>query len=350
MLNPMRKSPFLLMTLMLLTGLLAREARAETVTLPVPLIGQQTNMWCWATTLQMSVTHTGTAINQCSQANARFGRADCCNVPTPAACIQGGWPDYPRVNYNRVESAWGVPLTFAQIQAEIRANRPVNFSWGWAGGGGHIMVAKGFSTDGGQWVIINDPWPVNQGASRWITYADYVAVAGQYSHWRDYSGIHPLRLPAGKKIALQADDGKFFARCNGCQKTVNGLPDTITTHVTAATPDKPWARFDVVDVGAGKVALKADTGKFVARCNGCIVGGTVPDSATVHVTDSRLAYAQFTPELLPNGKYAFKADTGKYLARCNGCSPGSTVPNTVTIHATSPATQPFAQWAVTFVQ
>ncbi|OQR86306.1 hypothetical protein THRCLA_22973, partial [Thraustotheca clavata] len=30
------------------------------------------------------------------------------------------------------------------------------------------------------------------------------------------------------------------------------------------------------------IALQADTGKFVARCNGCIPGGAYPDSAFVH--------------------------------------------------------------------
>jgi hypothetical protein len=225
----------------------------------------------------------------------------------------------------------------------------VNFSWGWAGGGGHIMVAKGINDDNGeQWVLINDPWPPNGGTSRLITYADYVSVANEYTHWRDYSAIYPRSLPTGKKISLQADTGKFFSRCNACQTTVNSVPDTVTVHSTAATPDSPWTRFEVVDAGGGKIALKADTGKFVARCNGCVVGGTMPDFAFVQSTDPGPAPVQFTPELLPNGKYAFKADTGKYMARCNGCSPGATTPDTVTMSSSNAANDPLAQWSVTF--
>jgi Papain-like cysteine protease AvrRpt2 len=351
MLNPMRKLSFLLMILTLVVGLPVREARAEVVTLAVPLIGQQTGMWCWATTLQMSVALSGTAVTQCSQANARFGRADCCNAPTPDACIQGGWPDYNRVNYNSATTAVGTALTFAQLKAEIKANRPVNVSWGWAGGGGHIMVAKGINDDNGQqWVLINDPWPQNEGETRWITYATYVSVEGQHVHWKDYSGISSRNpVLAGKKIALQGDNGKFFSRCSGCQTTVNSVPDTVTVHITTATPDQPWARFDVVDVGGGKIAFKADTGKFVARCENCVVGGSKPDFAFIQETNSAQPYAQFTPELLPNGKYAFKADTGKYLARCDGCSP-SCVHSTVTMHVTNAANEPYAQWAVSFIQ
>jgi hypothetical protein len=351
MLNPMRKLSFLLMALTLFLGFPVRDAHAEVVTLPTPLLGQQTGMWCWATTLQMSVSHTGTAVTQCSQANARFGRNDCCNNPTPASCVQGGWPDYNRVNYNSATSPWGTALTFDQIKTEIKANRPVNFSWGWAGGGGHIMVAKGFNDDNGQQlVLVNDPWPVNAGESRWITYTAYVSAPGQYSHWQDYSAIYPRSLPTGKKITLKADTGNFFSLCNRCQQSVGGsIPDTATVHATSAGPDSQWTRFEVVDVGGGKVALKADNGEFVVRCNGCIVGGSQPDFAVFKVTDSAQAFAQFTPELLPNGKYAFKADTGKYLSRCQGCSPGATTPNTVTVGSTNPANEPFAQWAITFL-
>ena len=151
---------------------------------------------------------------------------------------------------------------------------------------------------------------------------------------------------AGLKIALQADDGTYFARCNGCQKTVgNKIPDTITSHVKAAT--EPYAQFELVPLNNGKIALKTDTGKFAARCNGCIVGGRQPDFVTVHVDDASQPYAQFTLERLSNGKYSLKADTGKYLARCNGCSPGASQANTVTVHATDPNKEPYAQWSIT---
>src|SRR5205809_1060502 len=110
MLNPMRKIPHLLMALMLFLRWPAQNAQAEQVILSVPLIPQQTDNWCWATTLQMTVMHTGTVVTQCSQANALFVRNDCCNVPTPAACIKGGWPDYARLNYNSAKTAMGTAL------------------------------------------------------------------------------------------------------------------------------------------------------------------------------------------------------------------------------------------------
>jgi hypothetical protein len=164
-----------------------------------------------------------------------------------------------------------------------------------------------------------------------------------YAQWT----IAPV-FPKGQKIALQADTGLYFARCNGCQKTVNNkFPDTITVHMKTAT--EAYDQFEVVEASGGKISLKSDTGKYVARCNGCIVGGKQPDVLAVHVDDPAAAYAQFKPVLLNNGKWALESDTGKYVARCNGCSPGSAQPDTVTVHATDPNKEAYAQWNITSV-
>lgn len=153
-------------------------------------------------------------------------------------------------------------------------------------------------------------------------------------------------LPVGSKVSLQADSGSFFARCQNCQQTVSPLPDTVTVHATGVDSG-PFTLFEVVNAGNGKIALKADTGKYVARCNNCISRGTVVDFATIHATGATPpAFAQFTPELLPNGKVAFKADTGKYLARCRNCSPTASTPDTVTVHVADARNQPSAQWTV----
>lgn len=155
--------------------------------------------------------------------------------------------------------------------------------------------------------------------------------------------------PTGGKVALQADTGKWFSRCRRCQETIGNNPDTVTVHIDLPTNNKPYAQFEVIDVGGGKIALKSDTGKYVARCNGCVSGGAKPDFLTIHVTKPCVPYAQFTPELLSNGKYALKADTGKYVARCNGCSPTSAYPDTVTVHVTDPTNAPYAQWNMIYI-
>ncbi|WP_224367454.1 fascin domain-containing protein [Hyalangium versicolor] len=153
-------------------------------------------------------------------------------------------------------------------------------------------------------------------------------------------------LPVGSKVSLKADTGLFFTRCRGCQQGVTlSVADTVTVHATADSD--PSTLFEVVDAGNGTIALKADTGNYVERCTGCIDKATIQDFATVNATGAAPpAAARFTPELLPNGKVAFKASTGKYLARCRSCSPTSSIPDTVTVNATDPQKQAVAQWTV----
>lgn len=163
--------------------------------------------------------------------------------------------------------------------------------------------------------------------------------------YRD-GGRAAVEAPRTRHIALQSDTGQFFSRCRTCQDTVGDLPDTATVHIPS--PDRnPWARMEVVPLSNGKVALKADTGKYFARCNGCIRGGTTPDFITVHATNpEREPWAQFTLEQLPGGKVALRSDTGKYVARCNGCSSSSKYPDTVTVHMDSWRNAPWAQWTL----
>ncbi len=180
------------------------------------------------------------------------------------------------------------------------------------------------------------------GAAYEDTVTVHASQKDKFAHWR----IIPITFPTGSKIALQDDMGGWFTRCRNCQKTVGGkFPDTVTTHVK--NPNEKFARFEVVDVGGGKIALKADSGKYVTRCRNCIVGGAYEDSVTIHVDNPNGSFAQFTPEMVADGKYALKSDNGKYLARCRNCSPGAAYPDTVTVHAKK--TDSFAHWNIIYL-
>jgi hypothetical protein len=170
--------------LLLLTGI------AHATVLPVPMYPQQTNMWCWAASGQMIMTYLGApAVSQCHQANVELNRSDCCNSPTPAACVQGGYTQFDRYNFS-VTYYPGGALPFNMLANEINNNRPVEFAWSWTGGGGHVMVAKGTSVDRGgqQWVYSNNPWPPNVGAQDMLTYSAYVSDTG-YTHQNDAYNI-----------------------------------------------------------------------------------------------------------------------------------------------------------------
>jgi hypothetical protein len=181
---------FLALVVPTLVAVLGGQARAQAANkaLPVDRIGQETNQWCWAAGTQMTTKFAGVAVKQCDQANARFTRNDCCVSPTPAACIQPGWPEFPKWGFNTDITGWGVALTWVQLKAQIDNNHPVAYSWGWTGGGGHLMVAIAYQYWAADdiWILINDPLPVGAGSSRWITYNEFVAAAGDHVHWQDY--------------------------------------------------------------------------------------------------------------------------------------------------------------------
>jgi hypothetical protein len=166
----------------------------ESESLTVTMHPQETGMWCWAASGQMVMAYLGTNVAQCTQANNEFSRNDCCNRPVPYACVQGGWPEFPKYNFSFAKTT-NAPLSWNQLKAEISAsnncgNRPFCFTWAWTGNGGHVMVAIGYQTISLmalkiQLVEVNDPLPVNTGTHKWITYSAYVSGPG-YTHWDDY--------------------------------------------------------------------------------------------------------------------------------------------------------------------
>jgi hypothetical protein len=166
----------------------------STTSLNVTLRPQQTGQWCWAASGQMVMEYLGSFVAQCTQANNRLGRNDCCNNPTPAACVQPGWPEFTRYGFNSAITS-DTALPWSTVRAHIAPTtasspcrqQPFAFSWHWVGGGGHMMVARGYQTQSGtNWVQINDPWSPNVGNTRWITYDWYVAGANDHTHWNDY--------------------------------------------------------------------------------------------------------------------------------------------------------------------
>ncbi|GLE08588.1 hypothetical protein PINS_up019873 [Pythium insidiosum] len=87
-------------------------------------------------------------------------------------------------------------------------------------------------------------------------------------------------------ISLRSDSGLFMARCEGCARVTNGnLVNSVTIHVPDPT-GQLYAQWIVERIDANRVALKVrDVGTYLARCNGCLVGGAYPDSAFLHVRD-----------------------------------------------------------------
>ena len=177
----------LLVTALLLAGCCSPE---PATTQPVGLRGQETGMWCWAASGEMCMEFLGAGnIDQCDEANKRFGRTDCCNNPVPNACVQGGWTEFDKYGFTASHTS-DSPLTWDQVKDQIYCKRkPFEFTWHWNGGGGHMMVARGYiELDGNHYIYRNNPLPVGVGTADIITYANYVSGT-DHTHWDDYYDI-----------------------------------------------------------------------------------------------------------------------------------------------------------------
>lgn len=162
----------------------------------------------------------------------------------------------------------------------------------------------------------------------------------------DGRGRGRRRLRSGR-VVLQSDNGLYLGRCRGCQRTRGRNPDTAAVHVD--NPRAPYAIFSLRTHRDGTISLRSDTGKYLGRCRGCVPGAPT-DTVTVHVGAGGRppAFARFRPVHLGGRRWALKADTGKYVARCRNCSPRATTRDVVTIHATNP-NAPYAQWRIVYV-
>lgn len=149
----------------------------------------------------------------------------------------------------------------------------------------------------------------------------------------------PAAEPIPGIYALKADTGRYLSRCSGCVPG-GAYPDSASLHVT--TSNGPWAKWSLSKRPNGKWVLQVDTGRYLTRCRNC-GPGTYPDSAFVHGTDPNAPYAQWTLSQRPNGKWVLQSDTGRYLTRCRNCFRGGTYPDMVFVHVTDP-NGPWAQW------
>jgi len=156
---------------------------------PVTLRPQKTGMWCWAASGEMCMEFLGTNVDQCDEANKRFGRSDCCNSPVPTGCVNGGWPEFDKYGFTSAVTS-NAALSWEDLKKQIYCQKkPFAFSWHWTGGGGHMMVVVGYAVlNNVNYVSINDPWAPNVGNQRFITYDEYVS-GSDHTHWNDYYNI-----------------------------------------------------------------------------------------------------------------------------------------------------------------
>ncbi len=131
----------------------------------LPEVEQETNMWCWAASMEAVLDVFGIDVSQCEEANWLFSRTDCCSPVVPGDCIHGARGGEQKA----VLDHWGLAstlvystITWSQLKTEIKASRPINMGWSWCTLGGHSLDIYGFSEVKDGTVKYNvwymDPW------------------------------------------------------------------------------------------------------------------------------------------------------------------------------------------------
>jgi Ricin-type beta-trefoil lectin domain len=203
--------------------------------MPVPMIQQVEDNWCWLTVAQMTMDFLGNDSSpvptQCQEANFRLHGSltggtyqgvfyDCCNPADEGIapyCDRGGQLGSPLVDwgytYNTVTwlDANGNPTgqakpSFSQLSSEIAAGRPVPYEEGPINSyQQHDNLLVGVDTDepsGEQWVIVIDP----EGEEVSIPYSVWSNTnSSLYNNWTVSDAlmdVHFVGSPTGKEPYL----------------------------------------------------------------------------------------------------------------------------------------------------
>jgi hypothetical protein len=164
--------------------------------LPVKLHAQETNNWCWAASGEMVMAYFGRDVSQAAQANHALKRSDCGMQPVPAPCDKGGSPDFAAFGFTCQSS--NKPLSRVEIVHQIYTlKKPIPYSWGWKGGGGHVMVVIGYvkQTNGTFMLQSLNPWPplhkdktgTTGGNHEFITYERWVEGPDHKLTWNGFN-------------------------------------------------------------------------------------------------------------------------------------------------------------------
>jgi papain like cysteine protease AvrRpt2 len=136
-------------------------APQSSATLPFSQQRQQQDQWCWAAvTVSVSLFYdAGTGWTQCSLVNAELSRVDCCSNGSSSACNKPSTLDAPLSRTGNLRGMNQTLAPFPDVVSEIGSKHPLGCRIGWALGGGHFVVVRGYSIGAnGSWVNVADPF------------------------------------------------------------------------------------------------------------------------------------------------------------------------------------------------
>ncbi|MDR0438315.1 MAG: T9SS type A sorting domain-containing protein [Bacteroidales bacterium] len=155
--------------------------------LPVKVLTQEQDQWCWAGVSQCILDYYGVEVEQCVIAEYtrtvatwhNFGLTSCCTNPGgPCNYWNYNWGYRGSIedilmHFGQVDNARSyTALSHARIAQELSIGRPFIIRWGWTFGGGHFVVGHGID---GLTLYYMDPW-FGEGAKfanyNWVVSSD----------------------------------------------------------------------------------------------------------------------------------------------------------------------------------
>ncbi len=132
-------------------------------------------------------------------------------------------------------------------------------------------------------------------------------------------------------VILKSNNNNLMGRCNDCYPGADNL-NSATVHISYDKNNiSRYAKFKLRKMSNGKYTLQADNGDYVGRCQGCIPSSPKLNSLMIHLSESNAAYAQFSLVKIKDNTYALEADSGMYVRRCNGCVKGELKSNSALV-------------------
>ena len=139
--------------------------------LPISQLVQEQNQWCWAASGLTIARFLGYGSNVSQNTFCDYSRG----YPAGSQCPnQAGELTYVQRGYQALGLRPGTvtsALSFASVQSEMGAQRPIETGIYWTAGGGHAQVIYGYDTSG--LVYYGDPWPSSQRYSA-MAHSSYV--------------------------------------------------------------------------------------------------------------------------------------------------------------------------------
>jgi hypothetical protein len=147
-------------------------AQAASQILDITMQQQQQDNWCWAASGDTIATYYGYGYSQNQFCNLAFGRPVDSSCPDSQATLGDVQNAFSRIGIGSGRYVTG-SLSYATVQGEVNAGRPMETRIQWSSGGGHMLVLYGYDT-ANNWVYWGDPWPSDY-RYNWADYRYYVS-------------------------------------------------------------------------------------------------------------------------------------------------------------------------------